>query len=100
MKLILQRPQSPCMDSGYDPSSPRIGGISGYIRHAYNALEENDIVLPDDSTIVQIVTAALDARALLVAVSIRYPEIDRLQTLFDNLILFCTEPSIQAEGAL
>ena len=57
-------------------------------------------MLPDDSTIVQIVTAALDAKALLVAVSIRYPEIDRLQTLFDELILFCTEPSIQEEGAL
>jgi hypothetical protein len=100
MELVPQWPQSPCMDSGYDPSRPTIGGLSGYIRHTWNVLEENDIVLPDDSRIVQIVTAALDARALLVAVSIRYPEIDRLQTLFDDLILFCTEPPIEAEGAL
>lgn len=100
MELVSQRPQSACMDSGYDSSRPTIGGLAGYIRHTWNVLEENDIVRPDDSTIVQIVTAALDARALLVAVSIRYPETDRLQALFDDLILFCIEPCIQAEEAL
>ena len=88
MEFGTQRTQSPRMDSGYDPNRHTIGGLSGYICRTWNVLEENDIVLPDNSTIVQIVTAALDARALLVAVSIRYPEIDRLQTLFDNLILF------------
>jgi hypothetical protein len=100
MESVPQRTRSPHSGYSYASDCPDVWGLSRYIRRALNVLAENDIVLPDDSTIVQIVTAALDARALLVAVSIRYPKIDRLQTLFDDLILFCTEPSIQAEGAL
>lgn len=74
--------------------------LSGHIRHALEVLEEHDIGTPDNSTIIKIVTGVLDARALLVGVSMRFPSADRLRALLEILVLFCVEPYAEAEGAL
>jgi hypothetical protein len=79
---------------------PSAGSLSGHIRHALEVLEEHDIEAPDDSTMVGIVRGVLDARALLAAVSMRFPSVDRLRALFEDLILLCTEPHAEAEVVL
>jgi hypothetical protein len=87
-------------DPSYEPYGQFTRSLSGHIRHASEVLEEHDIEVPDQSTIIRIVTVALDARALLAGVSIRFPSADRLRSLLEILVLFCAEPYAQAEGAL
>jgi hypothetical protein len=87
-----------------DPSHELYGkftrSLSSHIRHASEVLEEHDIEVPNESTIVRIVTVALDARALLAGVSIRFPSADCLRSLLEILVLFCAEPYPELEGAL
>jgi hypothetical protein len=96
----VTNPQQSHIKSNHDLYGQSAGSLSGHIRYALEVLEEHDIEIPDESTIVGIVRGVLDARALLAAVSIRFPCVDRLRALFEELILMCTEPHAEAEVAL
>ena len=72
--------------------------LTAATRVAHMVLAEHDLALPPEGTLLTVVRAALDARALLVGASLTWPSAIRLRLLLETLILFCVQPDLEAEA--
>ena len=95
-----------CTESYWRPGSAAVTGttddpnrrLNAAIRAAHMVLAEDDPVPPPETTLLTIVRAALDARALLAGASSRWPSAICLHLLLEALILFCAQPDFELEA--
>jgi hypothetical protein len=94
-----------CIESSWRAGGEAVNGdtddsrshLTNAVRVAHTVLAEHDLTLPYECTLLAIVEAALDARALLARASIQWPSPIRLQLLLEALILFCAQADFEEE---
>ena len=95
-----------CTESNWRPGSSAVtitigdpnGRLTAATSVAHMVLAEHDLAPPPEVTLLTIVRAALDARALLAGASLTWPSTVRLRLLLETLILFCVQPDFESEG--
>ncbi len=76
------------------PYNPR---LQSYLRFALDVIEEYDLPYPDEDSLLGILEAALDARALLVQSSVHPRTPDQLEELLWKLLVFALQPTSESE---
>jgi hypothetical protein len=71
--------------------------LQSYLRFALDVLEEHDLPYPDEESLLGVLEAALDARALLMQLSVHPRTPDQLEELLRKLLVFALQPTSELE---
>jgi hypothetical protein len=85
----IERTEGSCED-------PNDSSSSMYMRRALQILIDQNIYIPGEAQLAEIVVLALRAQELFFAASVHHPDTSRLRNFFDNFVRRAVEPDVVA----